>query len=360
MIVRREVDREKVEQFVKHASDQVAAGFNCSVSYLGDQLGLYKIIDKEGPLTSEQLAVSTGLHERWLREWLRHQACVGHLEYQTDADAFYLTPEAAVVLCDDDNPMFFASGFAAIASTHAALPKMPDVFRTGLGLSYDEHGEGCACGIERLNNYFPRNELVPKLIPQLDGIEEHLRQGAKVADVGCGSGIAVIEMAKAFPNSSFVGYDNSKHALERASHNLAENDLHNLAFVDPTHSPLPNDRSMDFVTTFDVIHDTPYPAEMIEAIYGSLKPEGTWLCSDIKSFPTFEKNLTENPSAALFYGFSLMVCMSSSMSTPDGAGLGTLGFNEKVAREMTKNAGFTRFEMLEIDKGINNYYQIRP
>ena len=55
-----------------------------------------------------------------------------------------------------------------------------------------------------------------------------------------------------------------------------------------------------------------------------------------------------------------MVCMSSSMSTPDGAGLGTVGCNEKVAREMTKNAGFTRFEMLEIDKGINNYYQIRP
>ena len=360
MAARREVDREKVEKFVKHASDQVAAGFNCSLSFLGDQLGLYKTIDQEGPITSKNLSISTGLHERWIREWLQHQACVGHLEYLSDADAFYLTPEAAVVLCDDENPMFFASGFAAIASTHSALPKMPDVFRTGLGLSYDEHGEGCACGIERLNNYFPRNELVPNLIPQLDGIEEILHAGAKVADVGCGSGIAVMEMAKAFPNSTFVGYDNSKHALERASNNLAANKLSNLSFVDPTHSPLPSDHSMDFVTTFDVIHDTPYPAQMIDAIYAALKPNGVWLCSDIKSFPTFEENLMDNPSAALFYGFSLMVCMSSSMSTPDGAGLGTLGFNEKVARTMTQSAGFTRFENMEIDKGINNYYQIRP
>ena len=109
-----------------------------------------------------------------------------------------------------------------------------------------------------------------------------------------------------------------------------------------------------------MVHDTPFPADLIGGIYASLRPEGTWLCSDIKSFPSFEQNLEENPSAAMFYGFSLMVCMSSSMSAPGGAGLGTLGFNADVAEKMSAAAGFTRFGMLDIDKGINSYYEIRP
>ena len=360
MAARRIADREKVEAFIKQTGQEVTAGFNCSLSYLGDRLGLYKAIDEIGPVSSDLLAAHTGLHERWLREWLRHQACVGHVEYLAADDAFYLTPEAAVVLCDDDHPMFFASGFGAVAATHAALPKMDEVFRTGLGLSYDDHGQACACGIERLNNYFPRNELVQNVLPMLDGVTDKLDSGASVADVGCGAGLALIEMAKAYPQATFVGYDTSSHALERAHANVEAQGLTNLRFSNPSVEPLPTDRSIDFVTTFDVVHDTPYPQQLIDGIYGSLREDGTWLCSDIKSFPTFEQNLNDNPSAAMFYGFSLMVCMSSSMSQPDGAGLGTLGFNEEVARDMSTNAGFTRFQPLDFDRGINSYYEIRP
>ena len=355
-----QVDREKLEIYLKQVSQQVMAGFNCSLSHVGDKLGLYRKLRDNGPVTSMEFAEATGLHERWLREWLRHQACVGQIDYSADDDSFSLSPEAAIVLCDDENPFYFAAGFQAVVATHEAVPKLGDSFRTGLGLTYDEQGEACACGIERLNNYVPRNELVQNILPSLSGVTDKLVSGARVADVGCGAGQATLVMAEAFPKSDFVGYDTSDHALANANAHLKETELKNARFVNPTVEPLPRDGSVDFVTTFDVIHDAPYPGRLIADIHRCLNVDGTWLCSDIRSFPTFAENLRENPSAGLFYGFSLMICMSSSMSTPDGAGLGTLGFNEQVAREMSETAGFSRFARLEFGTAVNNYYEIRP
>ena len=354
----QEVDRDKLEAFLKFVGSQVAAGFNCALSSLGDQLGLYRALKETGPVTSEELAAHTGLHERWLREWLRHQACVGQVDF---ADGrFGLSPEAAIVLAEEGHPFFFASGFGAVTATYPAIPKLPEAFRTGLGLSYDDHGPGCACGIERMSAYMQREELVPKLLPELPGMVERLERGAAVADVGCGSGTALITMAEAFPNSSFVGYDTSSHALERASRNLATSAAGNVRVVNPAEEPLPGQPTFDLVTTFDVVHDTTHPADLLGAIRGALKEDGAWLCADIRSFPTFEQNLAEHPMAALLYGFSVTVCMSASLSTPDGAGLGTLGFSEDVARRMSTDAGFTRFETLEYGNAINSFYDIRP
>ena len=354
------LDREKTEAFVRHTGQQVTAAINCYVSFVGLQLGLYQQLQEIGPVSSEDLAEKTGLHERWIREWLRHQAANKQIEYLVDTDQFFLTPEAAVVLCDSDNPFYFATGFEAVAAMRSAVDKLPDAFRSGLGMSYDDHGAGCACNVEKLNSFVPKHVLVPTILPQLDGVYQRLEEGIRVADVGCGSGVAILILAEAFPNSQFEGFDVSKHALERAAVNLAETDLSNVAFFDVNETPLPQDHSFDLVTTFDVVHDVPYPDQLIADIKQALSPEGTWLCSDIRSFPTFAENLENNPSTALMYGFSLMVCMSSAMSLPGGMGLGTLGFNEEVARKMSQDAGFTRFRKLEFENAMNSYYEIRP
>ena len=227
-------------------------------------------------------------------------------------------------------------------------------------MRYDEHGPGCACGMEKLNNYIPRFELVQSILPQLDGVCERLERGAKVADVGCGAAVALLNMAKAFPDSEFAGYEVSSHAIERANANVEAWNLPNVTICDAREEPLPADHSLDFITTFDVVHDVPFPDRMIADVYHALDADGTWLCSDIRSFPDFKDNLTENPGAPLLYGFSVMVCMSSAMSEPGGMGLGTLGFNSEVAESMTAAAGFTRFRKLEYENAINSYYEIRP
>lgn len=353
------LDDDKLKLFLRQVSGSLSAGVNCAVTAVGDQLGLYRALHGMRHASSGELAAHTGLSERWLREWLRHQACVRQIEYDAASDRFHLSPEAVAVLVDEESPTYMMGGFQSVVATYPSVPGLAQSFHTGIGRSYDDHGEGCACGIERMSGHASRRALFDAVLPLLDGVVDRLRAGIHVADVGCGGGRATIALAETFPNSRFVGYDTSTHALERACANLATLDLPNVRFVDPRVEPMPGVPTYDLVTTFDVIHDTTHPADIIAAIHAALAADGTWLCSDIRSFPDFSENLARHPIAGLLYGFSLMVCMSASLSTPDGAGLGTLGFNESVARTMTSAAGFTRFRRLDYDNPMNNFYEVR-
>jgi 2-polyprenyl-3-methyl-5-hydroxy-6-metoxy-1,4-benzoquinol methylase len=359
MTPRTEIDRDKLKAYVKRVGGSITAGYNCAISSLGDRLGLYQALKELRVASSDDLAHHTGLNERWLREWLRHQACVEQVEYDATTDRFWLSPEAVAVLLDDSMPTYLAGGFDGVVATMPSLPGLVESFHTGVGRTYDDHGAGCACGIERLSSHGKKFQLVPNVLPLLDGMVTRLETGIKVADVGCGGALATIAMAQAFPRSNFVGYDNSSHALARARANAKASDVANVEFVDPDVSPLPSEPTFDLITTFDVIHDVAYPDRLIAAIYGALASDGTWLCEDIKSLPTFDENLRDNKYAAMLYGFSIMVCMASGLSKADGAGLGTLGFNETVALDMTQAAGFTRFQRLDYDNPFNSYYEIR-
>lgn len=359
MTPRTEIDRDALDEYVQRVTGSIAAGLNCAISSLGDKLGLYEALHSLRMASSQELAERTGLHERWLREWLRHQACMQQIEYDPETDRFYLSPEAIAVLLDTKHPAYFGGGFESATASFDSLPGLVKSFHSGIGFSYDDHGPGCASGIERMSRYFNENTLVPNVLPLLDGVVDKLEAGAKVADVGCGGGVATLAMAQSFPNSEFIGYDISDHALARARDNLDTIDTDNIRFVNPLSELMPVEPTFDLITTFDVIHDAAHPQPLLNAIYQALKTDGTFLCEDIRSFPTFQRNLEDHPLAGLLYGFSIMVCMSSSLSTSDGAGLGTLGFNEEVAREMTSLAGFTRFTRLDYDNPMNNYYEVR-
>ncbi len=354
----RALDQQKLEAYVQKVMGNITAGMTTVISAVGDNLGLYQAIHELHSATSEELARETGLNERWLREWLRHQACAGLIDYKAATDRFSLSPEAVVVLLDETHPANFAGGFEGIVSTFGSLPRLVEAFHSGLGLSYDDHGEGCASGIERMTAWSKEYLLVPNILPMIPGLVEKLEQGAMVADVGCGAGRAAIVMAESFPNSTFVGYDTSEHALQRARDSLSTLGLSNVSFVNPDQEAMPQEETFDLITTFDVVHDVPYPDQLIGAIFAALKSDGVWLCEDINSFPSFEQNLEQNPLATLMYGFSMLVCLSSSMSRPDGAGLGTLGFNEEVARKMTGEVGFSQFSRLDYENPMNNFYMI--
>lgn len=168
-------------------------------------------------------------------------------------------------------------------------------------------------------------------------------------------------MAQHYPNSSFHGYDISTYAVARAREKHAETDLDNVMFHDAREEPLPSDHSVELITTFDCIHDMTRPLDMMRSLHRAIAPDGTWLLVDIKAHDTFEANATRNPMASLMYGISVLSCMSSALSEPDGAGLGTLGLPpHQGRREMASDAGFTRFRQLDIDHATNAFYEIRP
>lgn len=348
-----------VRAYLKLVFDNLSGWAVSGMIYLGYHLGLYAALRDAGPVTSSDLAQRTGLHERWVREWLHCQAAAHLLDYDGDG-RFAMSPIAALALANPESPAFVAASFSALPQQTNVLEQLRESFMTGIGLPYDAIGPEGARGVEGMLAPWFRTMLVPIVLPRLDGVTAKLAAGAAAADIGCGTGIALIEMAKTFPRSRFHGYEISQYALARAEQNRQESGLSNVAFHDARNETLPEDGRFDFVTAFDCLHDMTHPAQMIQAVRRAMKPDGTWLIVDINARPTYEENVARNPMAAMMYGISVMSCLSSSLSQPGGAGLGTLGFSESVARAMTAAAGFSRFTRHDFDNPVNAYYEVRP
>jgi 2-polyprenyl-3-methyl-5-hydroxy-6-metoxy-1,4-benzoquinol methylase len=362
------INPDKLKFFSFLLFTKLEGAFTSGMVHLGDQLGLYRALAAaDQPLTTTQLSAATGLKERWVREWAYNQAAAKLINVssqpsqppQLDDDTFFLSPEQAAVLADESHPAFGMGMFHRLPQTMESLKRMPESFRTGIGFNYDSHGPDGAVGIERSFEPWNNANLIPVVLPAV-GVVEVLRAGANVADVGCGAGGAVLRMAKEFPVSNIVGYDISHYALERANERLAASGITNARFADPQVEPLPTDNSLHFVSTFDCIHDMTHPLAVMKAIRASLRDDGVWLLVDIKAHDTFAMNAEKNPMASLMYGISVLSCMSSALSAPDGAGLGTLGLSEMTAESMAQTAGFTRFERLEVEHSVNAFYAIRP
>lgn len=360
--IERDIDPDKLKMYSFGLFNQLSGAVTAGMLHLGDRLGLFSALAGfSEPVTTQQLADAVELDERWIREWAYNQAAAKLIEVDTttDPEVFSLSPEATVVLASPDHEAYGMGMFHRFPQTMGALEHMPESFRTGMGHDYDSHGCEGAVGIERSFEPWNRTHLLATVLPALDGVVEQLEAGAKVIDIGCGAGGAVLMMAAAFPNSSFVGYDISERALERANDRLAESGVTNARFVDPRSEPMPEDHSCDFVTTFDCIHDMTHPQEMMHSIHSAISDNGTWLLVDIKGRDSFAENVEKNPAAALMYGISVLSCMSSALSEEGGAGLGTLGLPASKAEEMSAIAGFNQFEKLRIDHSINAFYEIR-
>ena len=326
--------------------------------HLGDRLGLYRALDGRGPTTAGELADVTGLHPRWLLEWLRGNAAAELLE-STDGDQFELTREGAAVLAHEEHSLLFAAGAFTAPTDASVIDDLAESFRTGLGLPYDRLGPSGAHCTERSLGPWARVALVPQIIPALDGVATKLERGAKVADIGCGAGVALTALADAYPRSTFHGYELSRHALDRAQQHVDELGLTNVELFATRAEDVPPASGYDFVLTFDCIHDMTHPADTIAAIRKAIADDGTWLIKDIRCNDDWNAN-RQNPMLAMMYGFSITTCMSSALSEPDGAGLGTMGFTTQTAERMVKEAGFTRFTLHDFEDPANLYYEVRP
>lgn len=353
------MDNEKLGNFALKVWGYKQGEIVSLMVHLGDQLGLYSAMAGAGSISAEELAERTGLDERWLLEWLRGQGAAGLLE-TTDGETFELSEEGAEVLAKEDESVWFAGGaFNGCALPLEAIPRLMDAFRTGQGLSYEELGPIAAHGVGRFTAPWTKLVLVPSILPSLSGVVQRLEAGASVVDVGCGAGIALVALGAAFPASSFEGFDPSSNALELAKQNVKNAGLSNVSFHLAPATGLPAEPTYDFVLTLDCLHDMPHPAEAIASIRRAISSDGTWLIKDVRSSSSWAENM-RNPMLPMMYGMSVATCMSSALSEPDGAGLGTLGFHPELAEQMCRAAGFTQFAVHDFGDPANLYYEVRP
>ena len=257
---RRGVDDTKLQRLVGRMLGDLGGAASVPMVRMGDALGLYRVLHAQGPMTCGELAREAKVHERYLREWLSHQAASDYLAYDPASGRFALPPEQAMVFAVEDSPVYMMGAFDLMAAQMEIQPKVQGMFRTGGGFAWGEQAACLFCATARFFRPGYQNNLLSQWLPALDGVVAKLERGAAVADVGCGHGWSTVLMAKAFPNSRFVGYDYHEGSIADArGHAEAHGVAGNTRFEVATAKEIP-DGEFDIVAFFDSLHDMGDPA----------------------------------------------------------------------------------------------------
>ena len=327
-----------LNQLLGQMINDLGASVNGALVVLGDKLGIYTALADIGPATSQQLAKKTDLHERQLREWLSAQAASGYVSYDPGSDAFFLTPEQVAVFADPNSPAALTGGFYAISAIYHDEPLVAESFRTGAGLPWGRHHNCLFCGIERFFRPGYQANINENWIPALDGIQQKLNAGTRVADIGCGHGISTLIMAKAFPKSQFCGFDLHPTSIEAANRHAKEQQITNVNFSIATAKDFTGN-DYGFVTVFDALHDMGDPIGAASHVKQSLQADGTFMIVEPFAGDSLAENIS--PVGRLYYGFSTMICTPGSLSQEVGLALGAQA-GERRLRDVLSKGGFTR------------------
>jgi SAM-dependent methyltransferase len=333
------IDQAKLEAFMGQAVTDMGACMSAPLMLIGEKLGLYKAMAGAGPLTPQEVAQRSGAAERYVREWLSNQAAGGYVTYDPQSERYTLPDEQALALADEDSPFYILGLYDSIASLYADEDQILEAFRSGGGMGWHEHDHRLFRGTERFFRPGYRANLVPEWIPALDGVQEKLEAGARVADVGCGHGASTIIMAEAFPNSELFGFDYHDASIGRAREAADQAGVGDrITFEVASAKDYPG-TDYDLACVFDCLHDMGDPVGASAHVLSTLAPDGTWMIVEPFAGDRVEENL--NPVGRVFYGASTMICTPASLSQEVGLALGAQAGEARLT-EVLEEGGFTR------------------
>ena len=334
------IDQSKLDTLVMRAVGDLSAGYGGVMVSLGSKLGLYKAMAGAGPLHSAELAARTGCAERYVREWLNAQVAGGYVDYDAARDAYELTPEQALVLADEDSPVYIPHAWQVPASMWFDEPKAIEAFRTGRGVAWGEHDDRLFCGVAAFYKNAYRASLLTEWLPALDGVVTQLEAGISVADVGCGHGHSTLLMAEAFPRSRFHGFDVHAASIEAARRHAAEAQLDARVTFDVARAVDYPGENYGLICFFDALHDMGDPVGAARWAAERLAPDGTVLL--IEPFANDRVDENVSPVARLYYAASTTLCCANAIADGGHLVLGAQAGEARLA-QVFRQAGFTHF-----------------
>jgi SAM-dependent methyltransferase len=334
------VNEQRLNEFVSKAVNDLAAGYGGVMVGLGHKLGLYRAMAGAGPLNSQEVASRSGCAERYVREWLNSQAAGGYVLYHGASATYELTPEQAMVLANEDSPVFLPPAWEVPVSMWIDEDKALEAFRSGQGIPWDRHDHRLFSGSAAFYRNGYRTNLVSEWLPALEGVEEKLRSGARVADVGCGHGHSTITMAEAFPKSRFWGFEYHRDSIDAAQSNAQKSGIaERVTFSVATAKSYPA-VGYDLICFFDCLHDMGDPVGVAKYARNALADDGSILLVEPFANGRVEDNL--NPVGRIYYAASTTICCAHSLSEEVGAALGAQAGEARLA-DVFRKAGFRNF-----------------
>jgi hypothetical protein len=351
------MDHDRRAAFAEHLITTLTGGALTMLVSVGHRTGLFEAA-AQGPATSTGLAGRAGLQERYVREWLGAMVTGGFFSYDPATGEYTLPPEHAAFLAGD-----MASNVAPVASMlrafAGALPELEGCFAAGGGVAhaaFAPHFEAAGTAQGDTWRRIYDEHLVDGFLGAVPGLRARLVAGARVLDLGCGSGHAVTVAAQAFPASRFLGVDIDDRLVATAQAERVRLGLGNAAFAVSDAARLPPHPQFDVIMAFDAVHDQHSPGEVLRRVRGALAPGGVFVMVDAKFSSHLENNIG-NPLAPLCYAISTMYCTPVSL-TGAGAGLGAM-WGTEVACRMLADAGFGQVEVMDSPRPQNCIYACR-
>jgi SAM-dependent methyltransferase len=349
--MQQQIDQERAREFAGQLMSLYTGSMLSFMVDLGYKTGLFEAAAK-GPGTSQEIAERAGLNERYVREWLGAMTTGSIFNYDAASGAYSLPAEHAICLSGETG-FNLAPMSQMLAHLGKQVHKVADAFENGGGVPYSEFRPEFTEVMDSIGRRRYDELLVSGYLPAARGLQERLREGIRVADIGCGSGHCVNIMAREYPNSTFVGYDIAEDAIAKGNTEAKEMRLSKARFEVLDVTKIPPEPKFDLITAFDAIHDQVDPAVVLQRASDALAPDGTFLMIDIKASSNVEENIG-NPVAPMLYGISVMHCMTVSLAH-GGAGLGTV-WGEQLARRMLAEAGLTSVEVSDAPDPLNSIY----
>lgn len=333
-----EVNSDMLNALVGKMLGDLGGAFSVPTVRIGFRLGLFRALADHGLMTADALASAKGLAPRYVQEWAMAQAANGYISFDTATSCFSLSPEQAMVFVVEDSPVYLAGAFDLAAAMIEGEGKVEDGFRTGKGVAWGDSAGCLFCAVGAFFRPGYVNAIVQAWLPALDGMVPLLERGVRVADIGCGVGFSTLLMAKAFPNSQFIGYDFHSPSIEQANAHAVAHGLADRVQFETVAAKDIAAGDFDLVTMFDCLHDMGDPRGCAAHIRTILKPDGRWMLVEPIAGAAAADNIG-NPVSRLFYNASTMICVPTSLAQEVGTALGAQAGEARLTAILA-DAGF--------------------